>query len=259
MLEKERHMMRKKIAAIAVAALTVVSMLSGCGSSGQSGAQSGGTLTVGTDATFQPFEYQENGKYKGFDIDLMQAMAKKAGYEKVEWVNTAFKGLIPGLLSKKFDVAASAIYITPERQQQIDFTNTYYPGGLAIMVPAGNTTVKDRSDLAGKTVAVQTGTKSVEWLKQNEPQAKIVEVESNNEMFLQVASGKSDVAVTGKPAAKAYAKTNPKVKVIDKTLTTEEYGFGVRKEDSQLKEKLNKALKDVKADGEYDKIMAKYF
>lgn len=248
-------MIGRKIMTAVVAALTAVSMLGGCGSSSADSK----VLKVGTDATFQPFEYQENGQYKGFDIDLVEAMAKKAGYEKVEWVNTAFKGLIPGLLSRKFDVAASAIYITDERKQQIDFTDTYYPGGLAIMVPSDNADIKSGSDLAGKTVAVQTGTKSVEWLKQNQPQAKIVEVESNNEMFLQVSSGKSDAAVTGKPAAKSYAKSDPKVKVLEQTLTTEEYGFGVRKDDSALKDKLNKALQDVKASGEYDQIMAKYF
>lgn len=247
----------KKIIAAATAILATLSLASGCGSSNASSESK--VLTVGTDATFQPFEYQSNGKYKGFDIDLVEAVAKEAGYDKVEWSNTAFKGLIPGLTSMKYDMVASAIYITPERMKQIIFSDTYYPGGLSIMVPAGNTSIRNSKDLAGKSVAVQTGTKSVEWLKENVPSAKVVEVESNNEMFLQASSGKADAAVTGKPAALSYAKTDSKVKVIDKTLTTEEYGFGFRKSDTALRDRINKALKTVKSNGTYKKIEQKYF
>ena len=250
--------MKKKFMAVVAAVTAAITMFAGCGSSGSASSEDS-VLKVGTDATFQPFEYQENGEYKGFDIELVQALANKMGYSKVEFVNTEFKGLIPGLMSKKFDMVASAVYITDERKQQIDFSDTYYPGGLSIMVPADNTTITKGSDLAGKNVVVQTGTKSVQWLKDNVPEAKVIEVESNNEMFLQVSSGKADAAVTGKPAAKSYAKTDPKVKVIDQTLTTEEYGFGFRKEDSALREKVNQALKDAKADGTYDKLLAKYF
>ena len=252
--------MKNKFVAIVAASLAAITMLGGCGAgSADSTAAGNSTLTVGTDATFQPFEYQDGGNYKGFDIDLVQALAKKLGYSKVQFVNTEFKGLIPGLLSKKFDMVASAVYITDERKQQIDFSDPYYPGGLSIMIPSDDTTISKGSDLAGKTVVVQTGTKSVEWLKANVPTAKIVEVESNNEMFLQVSSGKADAAVTGKPAAESYAKTDPKVKVVEQTLTTEEYGFGFRKNDSALKNKINGALKELKSNGTYDKIKSEYF
>src|SRR5574343_1199884 len=85
-------------------------------------------LRVGTDATFPPMEYVDNGKRTGFDIELVKALAKAMG-KQVEWVDIDFKGLIPGLISKRFDMAVSAIYITDERKKVVDFTDSYYAGG----------------------------------------------------------------------------------------------------------------------------------
>ena len=89
-------------------------------------------LRVGTDATFPPMEFVENGKRTGFDVELVEAIAKTLG-KQVEWVDIDFKGLIPGLISKRFDMAVSAIYITDERKKVVDFTDSYYAGGLVVM------------------------------------------------------------------------------------------------------------------------------
>lgn len=89
-------------------------------------------LRVGTDATFPPMEFVENGKRTGFDVELVEAIAKTMG-KQVEWVDIDFKGLIPGLISKRFDMAVSAIYITDERKKVVDFTDSYYAGGLELI------------------------------------------------------------------------------------------------------------------------------
>lgn len=216
-------------------------------------------LKVGTDATFKPFEYKSNDEFQGFDIDLVNAIAKELGAQKVEFVDTEFKGLIPGLQAKKFDIIASAMYITDERKQTIDFSDTYFPGGLAIMVPEDNEDIKSLEDLKGRKIAVQIGTKSVKFLEENLPEAELVKVEKNTEMFLELESKKVDAVVTGLPAAKSYVKENGKMKVLDKTLTEEYYGFGFRKDDTELREAVNKALKTLKENGEYEKIEAKWF
>ena len=277
--------MKKKIIAM-LTAVMVMGALAGCGDSaapkestsaesktestvseettaGESTAETTtggkGTLYVGTDATFQPFEYVENDEYMGFDIDLMRALGAEMGYDDVEFVNTDFKGLIPGLTAKKFDVIASGMYITDERKESISFTDTYYPGGLSIMVLKDDDSVSGIEDLKDKKVAVQVGTKSVTYLEENYPDIKRVEVETNNEMFMSLESGKADAVITGRPAAKVYASQSDKVKVLDYPVTEELYGFGIRKEDTELLDEMNAALAAIKENGVYDEISAKYF
>lgn len=214
-------------------------------------------LRVATDATFPPFEYSENGKRTGFDIDLIEAIAKVLN-RKVEWTDIDFKGLVPGLVAKRFDVAASAIYITDERRKVVDFTDAYYPGGLVIMTKKGDTSIKGPDDLKGKKVSVQVGTKSVNYLKEHYPAAQPIEVEKNQQMFELVEIGRADAAVTGKPAAKLYARTKGTLQVVDKPITVEEYGYALRKDEPELTKQFNEALKKLKADGTYDKLVAKY-
>jgi polar amino acid transport system substrate-binding protein len=217
-------------------------------------------LVVGTDPTFPPFEFKNDKKeYDGFDIDMIRAIAKEMGVEKVQFVDTEFKGLIPGLQAKKFDAIMSGIYKTDERSKVIGFSDTYYPGGLSIMVKEDNNTVKSIDDLKGKKVSVQIGTKSVKFLKENHPDVKVIEVEKNSDMFLELESNRVEAVVTGRPAAKVYAKEKGGVKVLDQELTKEEYAIGTRKEDEALNKEFNAALKRLKENGEYDKIVKKWF
>lgn len=218
-----------------------------------------GIFKVGTDATFAPFEYVENGQRTGFDIELVTEVAKLLGAKQVEWVDIDFKGLIPGLQAKRFDMAASAIYITEDRKKAVDFSDTYYPGGLVILVRKDNTSIKGPEDLPGKRVAVQTGTKSVKFLQEKYPTVKLDEVEKNADMFLEAENRRADAAVTGKPAAKVYAQSHPNVTVLDKQLTVEEYGFAIRKENSELTKAVNQALKTLRENGTYDKLVRKWF
>lgn len=220
-------------------------------------AQAQEALRVATDPTFPPFEYTEGGKRVGFDVELIEAIGKLIN-RRIEWTDIDFKGLIPGLVANRFDIAASAIYMTDERRKVVDFTDSYYPGGLVIMTRKGEAGIKGPDDLKGKKVAVQVGTKSVNYLKENFPGTERVEVEKNQEMFQLVEIGRADAAVTGKPAAKLYARARGTLQVVDKQLTVEEYGYAVRKGQGELVRQINEALKKLKADGSYDKLVAKY-
>lgn len=215
-------------------------------------------LRVGTDATFPPMEFVENGKRTGFDIELVEALAKAMG-KQVEWVDIDFKGLIPGLISKRFDMAVSAIYITDDRKKVVDFTNSYYAGGLVVMTKAANTSINKLADLDGKKVSVQVGTKSVSYLQEKYPKVQRVEVEKNQEMFNLVDIGRADAAVTGKPAAYQYLRTRPGMRVLEEQLTTEEYGMALRKDTPELTKSMNSALAKLKTDGTYAAIVKKWF
>jgi polar amino acid transport system substrate-binding protein len=215
-------------------------------------------LRVGTDATFPPMEFVENGKRTGFDVELVEALAKAMG-KQVEWVDIDFKGLVPGLISRRFDMAVSAIYITDERKKVVDFANSYYAGGLVVMTKEGNTAIKKLADLDGKKISVQVGTKSVGYLQEHYPKVQRVEVEKNQEMFNLVDIGRADATVTGKPAAFHYVRTRPGMRVLDEQLTTEEYGMALRKDTPELTKAVNAALAKLKADGTYAAIVKKWF
>ena len=214
-------------------------------------------LRVATDATFPPMEFVENGKKTGFDVELVEAVAAKMG-KKVEWIDIDFKGLVPGLVAKRYEMAVSAIYITDERKKVVDFTQPYYAGGLVAMVKDGSPIAK-LTDLNGKKVSVQVGTKSVGFMTENYPKVQRVEVEKNQEMFNLVDIGRADAAVTGKPAAFQYIRTRGGMKVLPEQLTTEEYGMAVRKDMPELTAAVNKALEQLKADGGYKVIVDKWF
>jgi polar amino acid transport system substrate-binding protein len=224
---------------------------------GTGAAHAADVLRVGTDATFPPMEFTENGKRTGFDIDMVEAIAKKLG-KQVEWVDIDFKGLIPGLVSHRFDMAVSAIYITDARKKVVDFTEPYYAGGLVAMVKDGSP-IQKLADLDGKKVTVQVGTKSVGFLQQHYPKVQRVEVEKNQEMFNLVDIGRADAAVTGKPAAYQYVRTRPGLKVLPEQLTTEEYGMALRKDEPELTKAVDKAIEQLKADGTYAAIVKKWF
>lgn len=215
-------------------------------------------LRVATDATFPPMEFVENEKITGFDVELLEALASRMD-KKIEWTQIDFKGLIPGLLSKRFDMAVSAIYITDERKKVVDFSDSYYAGGLVALVKSGNTTIKALEDLKGKKISVQVGTKSVAYLRENYPTVDLVEVEKNDQMFNLVEIGRVDAAVTGLPAAYQYVRTRGGLRVLPQQLTTEAYGFAVRKDLPGLTQELNQALTKLKADGNYEVIVKKWF
>lgn len=220
-------------------------------------AQGSDVLRVATDATFPPMEFVENGQRTGFDVELMNALARAMG-RRVEWTDIDFKGLVPGLVARRFDAAISGIYITPERAKVVNFTDTYFAGGLVALVKS-DSPIKKISDLDGKRVSVQVGTKSVAFLHDNHPKVTTVEVEKNQEMFDLVGIGRVDAAVTGKPAAYQLARTRPGFRVLDQQLTTEAYGIAVRKDEPALQAALNTALAKLKADGTYAALVKKWF
>lgn len=218
------------------------------------------TLKVGTDASFPPFEFTDaNGTKIGFDIDVVRDLAAKAGIKNVEFVQMPFGNIVPALQANQIDVGASAIYISPERAKVVDFSEIYYPGGLGMFVSTTNDTVKSLADLAGKKVAVQVGTKSVEWLRQNQPQAELVQVQTNDQMFSSVKLGQADAVVTGQPGGRYFIHEQGGLKQVGDRLTNENYGFAFQKTDADIREAFNTELKGMQDSGDFTKASTKWF
>jgi len=141
----------RKLFVILSALLALALILTACAPAAQK-------ITVATDATFKPFEYtDDNGNLVGFDIDLMNEIAKKADLQ-IEWVNIPFESLLSGLATCQYDMAIAGISIDPERQKQMLFSDPYMDAGLVVVVQKNNTTINSKDDLKGLKVSAQLGT-----------------------------------------------------------------------------------------------------
>jgi peptide/nickel transport system substrate-binding protein len=218
-----------------------------------------GLIKVGNNAEYPPFEsVDESGNIVGFDIDLMNAIAREAGFA-VEYVNTRWDGIFVALASGEFDAVISAATITPERAETVDFSDPYFDAGQVITVRADTTDITGPDDLAGKKVGVQLGTTGDIWLTEN-TQAEVVRYDENTLAFQALATGEVDAAVADSPTAADIVKANPEMnlKLLPGVYTEEQYGIAVNKDRPEVLAAINKGLAAVKASGEYDTIYEKW-
>ncbi|STQ90728.1 amino acid ABC transporter substrate-binding protein (PAAT family) [Iodobacter fluviatilis] len=220
-------------------------------------------LTVGSDATFAPFEtLNKKQEVEGFDADLIQAVASKAGIQ-IKLINTPWEGLFAGLNNGERDIVIAAVTITPERQRSMDFTAPYFEAKQLIVVSAKSPIAK-LADLKTKKMAVQNGTTGdiVAQKHFGKGNTNIRRYESIVLALQELKSGGVDAVIGDNSVVKNYLINNPNsgFKLIDDTSFDKEfYGIAVKKGNAALLAKLNKGLADVKADGSYQKIYAKYF
>ena len=263
----------KKFSKVMVAGVLAASMVffAGCGGNNdkqndQQNADAPVVLTVGTNAAFEPFEMMaEDGKtIIGFDVDLINAIAEDQGM-KVEMVNMEFDGLVMAVQNGQLDAVIAGMSVTPERQEQVAFTNTYYDAGLNIAVAADNTDINAEADLAGKKVASQMGTtgaaKALE-LKDAGIIAEVSLLENINVCMMALSNGEVDAVIMDIPVNGAYVAANPDVAKIAAPIESgepESFAIAVSLENEELLAKLNAGLENVKASGKYMEIYDKYF
>lgn len=221
--------------------------------------------TVGTDAAYAPFESQnEKAEIVGFDIEVVQAIAAKGGFE-VKFVNTPWEGIFNALGQGDRDLLVSAITITEERKQTMDFSDPYFDAAQLIAV-------KDSSKIAKFTdlkktkakVGVQTGTTGDEAVTKllGKNSKAIKRFESTPLALKELEAGGVDAVVADNGVVIHYVANNPGGKfktVSDAEFVPEQYGLAVKKGHAELLEALNKGLAAIKADGSYDQIYAKWF
>ena len=218
---------------------------------------------VGTYAAYAPFESQnEKGEIVGFDIDVVKAVAAKAGIE-VKFVNTPWEGIFNTLTQGDRDLLVSAITITDERKQTMDFSAPYFDAKQLIAVKE-NSKIKTLADLKKLKVGVQTGTTGDEVVTKliGKNSANIKRFESTPLALKELEAGGVDAVVADNGVVIHYVANNTGAKfrtVDDTSFTPEQYGIAVKKGNAELLDKINTALAAIKADGSYDKIYASYF
>lgn len=265
----------KKFSKVMVAGVLAASMVffAGCGGSDKQEEQNNNdvqetvVLTVGTNAAFEPFEMidPEDGEtIIGFDIDLINAIAADQGME-VEMVNMEFDGLVMAVQNGQLDAAIAGMSVTAERQEQVSFTETYYDAGLNIAVAADNEDINSEADLQGKKVASQMGTTGAAKALELQDAGVIAEVkllENINVCMMALSNGEVDAVIMDIPVNGAYVAANPDVAKIAAPIESgepESFAIAVAKDNTELLEKLNAGLENVKANGTYMEIYDKYF
>lgn len=224
---------------------------------------SGGIVKVGTDATYPPFEKQEgNGKLTGFDIELMNAIAKAGGFE-VDIQHTGWDPMLNAVKTGKLDAGISAISITDERKKVYDFSDPYFDAKQLILVPA-NSNVHSLKDLKGKRIGVQTGTTGEIVVQKafGKTYQGIKGYDDTPAAIDDLANGRVDAVVADNGVVLEYLKKLPAGKfkqVDDPSFQPEHYGIIVKKGNKELLKKINDGLKKIQEDGTYKKIYEKYF
>lgn len=244
---------------VVVLLLAVGLVLGACGSnSSGSGSSGSNTIVVGADTTFPPFESEKSGKVTGFDIKMIQAIAKAENL-KISTIKTMpFDGIIPALQSDQVDVAVAGITIKKSRMSKVDFSNAYYKSGLSILVKK-NSGINSFSDLKGKLIATKKGTSSVDYLKANGiSDSNIKQYADITTAYSTLESGGADAVVFDNPVNINFMNGHSDVQIVGGLLTGEYYGIAVSKKKPDLLKKINDGLAKIQKDGTYAKLFTNY-
>ncbi len=216
-------------------------------------------LYVGTNAEFAPYEYLENGKMVGFDIELMDAIGKELGYEIV-WSNMSFDGLLPALQMKKIDAVIAGMSQTPERQKAVTFSMPYllFSSDEHYVIVNEESSYVKKEELNGKKIGVQIGTMQEEFAKDLGGLPQLYNSWTGALMDLQ--QNKIDAVIIADVSGEEYLKTMKGIKKID--VVEENFpgaSIALRKGETELAEQINQAILKIDAEGKYLEILKKYF
>lgn len=247
----------KKWIAITMILLLSISMLAGCGAKFNSVAEirQNGKITLLTEAGFAPFEYYDGTEVTGVDIALGQMIAEELGV-KLEIVDMYFDGLISALNSGKGDFVAAGMTADESRAKEVDFTVTYVKMGLAVVVPAEGSSVSSFADMAGKRIAVQTGTTADIYASEQVESAEVLRFKAYTEAATAVKNGSADCAIIDLLAAVAMCKASDgKLVKLEGVCTEEDIAIAVAKGNSELLEVINKVLREAIDSGTVDALV----
>ncbi|MBE7092888.1 MAG: transporter substrate-binding domain-containing protein [Clostridiales bacterium] len=245
----------KKILALMLAVLMVMACFVGCNGNDKN------KLTIATSPDFPPFEYyDDNNNVIGIEIEILKLVCEELGYTlDIQTMN--FDAVLTGVASNKYQLGVSGISVTPERQENMLFTNPYCLAAQAIVVKEGSA-ITSKTDLTGKKVSVQLGTTAQDYCSSNG--YDVSSFEANADAQTALVTGKVDAWViddlTAAEMVTAYNAENPdaKLKVLDDAMTTEPYAFALALGNEELAEKINTVLDKLVAEGKVAQIFEQY-
>ena len=215
-----------------------------------------GVLTMGTNATFPPYEYKDGDDVVGIDAEIAQALAHKLGL-KVKIVDMDFDSLIASVQSGKIDMSLAGMTVTEDRKQNVDFTDSYATGVQVIIVKE-DSDIASADDLEGKLIGVQQGTTGHLYCADDFGEENVIPYANGATAVQALLQGKVDCVVIDQEPAKAFVEANAGLKILETAYTTEDYAAAVSKDNPALTAALNSALQELKDDGTIQGILDKY-
>lgn len=273
----------KKVSALILALAMCTAMLTACGggnsnttastgsaapapttsaATSEAGADEGyklvkeGTLTMATNAYFPPYEYYDGQDIIGIDADIAKAIADKMGLElKIE--DMEFDSIITAVSTGKADLGLAGMTVTPDRQKNVDFSDSYATGIQSVIVKEDSTITKI-DDLKGKKIGVQLSTTGDIYATDAYGKDAVVQYNKGNDAVMALTQGQVDAVIIDNEPAKSYVEANKGLKILDTEYATENYAACISKDNAGLTKAVNKALAELKDDGTLQKIVDKY-
>jgi histidine transport system substrate-binding protein len=257
-LRPDRRKMKKFAVCVALALMA-----------GSAAAKDWHTVRIGVDASYPPFESKAaNGQIVGFDVDLTKALCARMNVKCV-WVENDLDGIIPALKARKFDAIVSSLTITPQRRQQIDYSDKLFDAPARMIARSGSPLLPTPESLKGKNVGVEQGSTQeayakVHWAPKG---VNVVSYQNQDQVYQDLIAGRLDATLQDEvqadygflktPRGKGFGWAGPEVE--DLATIGDGTAIGLRKDDADLKAKFNAALASLHKDGTFDKIAKQYF
>ena len=258
-------MKTKRIIALMLCAIMVMSVFAGCGKSDENTSSDGKkTFTIGFDASFPPYGYKENGEYVGFDLDLAAEVCARNGWELVKQpINWDSKDM--ELNTGAIDCIWNGFTISEDRKDTYTWSEPYVDN-TQVFVVKKDSGIKTKADLAGKTVIVQTASSALESLENDDNKdllasfKSLEKVPEYNTAFLNIEAGSGDAIAMDVGVAEYQIETRgaDKYEIMSEVITSEQYGIGFKKGNEELRDKVQSTLKAMVKDGKFDEIAKKW-
>ncbi len=240
-----------KVLSLVMALVLCLALFSACG------AEKGGEkLIMGTNAAFPPYEYYDGDKIVGIDAEIAALLAEKLGME-LEITDMDFNGIISAVQNGVVDIGLAGMTVTPKRLESVNFSNPYAKGVQVVIVKEGSD-IKKIADLEGKLIGVQEATTGDIYSTDEFGEGNIKRYQTGAAAIAALQGDIVDAVIIDNEPAKAFVKENKGLTILEAHYADEDYAIAVAKDNTELLEKINKALDELKADGSIDKIVNKY-
>lgn len=215
-----------------------------------------GTLTMATNAFFEPYEYYEGEEIVGIDAEVGKAIADKLGLN-FTISDMEFDSIITAVSSGKADMGMAGMTVTPDREKNVDFSRTYATGVQSIIVPEGSD-ITSPDDLAGKKIGVQQGTTGDLYCTDDFGEEAMSRYSKGTDAIMALTQGKIDCVVIDNAPAQKYVEANEGLKILDTAYAEEDYAIAFAKDNTALKDAVDAALGELIEDGTVQSIIDKY-
>ena len=214
------------------------------------------TLVMATNAEFPPYEFHDGDSIVGIDAEIAQAIADKLGMElKIE--DVAFDSIIPGVQAGKYDMGMAGMTVTDERLESVNFSDSYAKG-VQVVIVKEDSDIATIDDISGKKIGVQTSTTGDIYASDDYGEENVTKYDNGAVAVQALLSGKVDCVIIDNEPAKSYVAANAGLKILDTEYVEEDYAICFNKDDTELQEKVNTALKELIEDGTVKTIVDKY-